>query len=96
VFGFVGQSSFFIQLRYGARLLKMKPSLSGSGSSSGSTAQVCSKRASICQKSRAIKRCAPLSPAWPDVYANAGPFVQFLNIIEASTTLSSIFYKNFQ
>ena len=77
VFGFVEQSSFFTQLRYGAILLIMKPSLSGSASSSDSTSKVC------------------FSPLWPNVYASVGPFVQFLNIIETSTPLSSIFNKNF-
>ena len=35
------------------------------------------------------------SPLWPNVYASVGPFVQFLNITEIYTTLSSIFSKNF-
>ena len=45
-----------------------------------------------CQKFEAL---ALTFHGLPNVYANVGPFVQFLNIIETSTTLSSIFCKNF-
>jgi hypothetical protein len=45
-----------------------------------------------CQKSEAL---ANTFHELPNVYANVGPFVQFLNIIETTPTLSSIFFKNF-
>ena len=48
VSGFLEQSSFSTQLHYGARLITLKPSLSGCASSSNSTAQVYSKRESVC------------------------------------------------